>query len=334
MPFPTSPDESARLQTLAAYGLLDTPPEPEFERLTTLAAKLFSAPIALVALVDADRLWFKSHPGLAASEIPREMTFCTYAIRENHPFIVPDATLDERFAQSAVVTGPPHLRFYAGVPLTTHAGVNLGTFCVLDTVPRTFSESETDTLAQLAAITTAAIEARLTEQRSRQQIAVQQQTEAALRLVETRYKRIAANTPGMVYQFVRRADGSAEFPFVSDACRELLELEPAALMEDADAYFALVHPKDHAARDKAVAAATAAMAPLRWEGRHVLASGKTKWLQLCALPERAANGDMFWDGIVLDNTERKRAEDRLLIVGEFGRERQRRDPRHQGRAAR
>ena len=285
MPHPFSSDETARLQVLAAYRLLDTAAEPEFERVTALAAKLFAVPIALVALVDADRLWFKSRCGLGVSEMPREMTFCTYAIRANCPFIVPDATLDERFVRSPAVTGPPHVRFYAGVPLTTSTGMNLGTFCVLDTVPRTFSDAETDTLTQLAAITTAAIEARLTELRSQHQIALQEQTEQRLRLVETRYKRIAENTPGIVYQFVRHADGRLEFLFVSDACRGLLGLEPTALIEDASAYLDLVHPKDRASREKAVAEALAAMKSMRWEGRHVLPSGQIKWLQTSALPE-------------------------------------------------
>ena len=314
MPDPNSPAEIARLQTLKGYDLLDTPPEPEFERITALAAKLFDAPIALVALVDADRLWFKSRRGLESSELPREMTFCTYAIRENRPFIVPDATLDERFANSPVVTGPAHVRFYAGVPLTTGAGMNLGTLCVLDTVPRNFNDSDTDALTQLAAITTAAIEARLTEQRSRSQIAIQAQTEQTLRLVEARYKRIAENTPGMVYQFVRRADGSAEFLFVSDACREILELEPATLLADAGSYFELIHPKDRAGREKVVAEALATMKSARWDGRHVLPSGQIKWLQTSSQPERAPNGDVLWDGVVVDITERKRAEDRLLML--------------------
>ncbi len=314
MPTFSPTDEPARLQTLNGYGLLDTPSEPEFERLTALAAKLFDVPIALVALVDADRLWFKSRLGLDASEVPRGTTYCTHTIQKDRPLIVPDATLDERFSASPAVAGPPHVRFYAGAPLTTKTGVNLGTLCVLDTVPRTFSESETDTLVQMAAITMAAIEARLTEQLSRQQLAVQEQTAQALRVVEARYNRIAANTPGMVYQFIRRADGTGEFPFVSDACRELLELEPAVLMRDAGEYFKLVHPEDRAASDKAVAAALATTTPLRWEGRHILASGQIKWLQISATPERLANGDLFWDGVALDNTERKHSGDRLLML--------------------
>ena len=322
MPNPFPPDETARLESLTAYGLLDTAPELEFERITALAAKLFDAPIALIALVDADRLWFKSRCGLGVGEMPREMTFCTYAILQNCPFIVPDATLDERFVASPAVTGPPHVRFYAGVPLTTGTGMNLGTLCVLDTVPRTFSDSETDTLTQLAAVTTAAIEARLTLQRSQHQIALQEQTEQRLRLVETRYKRIAENTPGLVYQFIRHADGRPEFLFVSDACREMLGLEPTKLLEDASTYFDLVHPKDRAPREKLVAEALAAMKPMRWEGRHILPSGQIKWLQTSALPERAANGDILWDGVILDITARKRTEDRLPHAGEFGRERQ------------
>ncbi len=314
MATPTPLAETVRLQTLKSYDLLDTPSEPEFERITALAAKLFDAPIALVALMDADRLWFKSRRGVELGEIPREGTFCSYAIRENRPFVVPDATLDERFAESLLVAGPAHIRFYAGVPLTTGAGVNLGTLCVLDTAPRRFSDADADTLTQLAAITTAAIKARLTEYRSRRQIAVQAQTEQTLRLAEARYRRIAENTSGMVYQFVQHADGSAEFLFVSDACREILELEPATLLADAGAYLDLIHPKDRAGREKLLAESLATMESVRWDGRHVLPSGQIKWLQTSTQPERAPTGDVLWDGVVVDITERKRTQDRLLML--------------------
>ena len=243
------------------------------------------------------------------------MTFCTYAIRENRPFIVPDATLDERFAKSPVVIGPAHVRFYAGVPLTTDAGINLGTLCVLDTEPRTFSDSDTDALKQLAAITTAAIEAPA----DRTALAKPDRRSSANRAdAPCGSKRVTnaspSTTPGMVYQFVRRADGSAEFLFVSDACREILELEPATLLADAGAYFELIHPKDRAGREKVVAEALATMKSARWDGRHVLPSGQIKWLQTSSQPERAPNGDVLWDGVVVDITERKRAEDRLLML--------------------
>ena len=299
---------------LARYELLDTPSESEFDQIAALAAKLLNVPVALVSIVDAERLWFKSRHGLKISELPREMTFCDCAIRGTGPLVVPDATRDERFADSPVVTGPMHVRFYAGALLTTHDGVNLGTLCVLDTVPRNLSDSEVATLNQLAAIVMAAIEARRTEQRLRQEIAVHEQTTQALQVVQTRYQRIAENTPGLVFQFVRHTDGTGKFLFMSDACREILGLEPAVILADASRYFGLVHPEDRAARAAAVTHSLATLEPLKWMGRHVLASGQTKWLEISSKPEYSANGDVLWDGVVLDATERQDKENRLLML--------------------
>ena len=161
----TSLSEMERLLVLARYAMLDGQPDPEFNQITTLAARLFNAPIALVSLMEAESLRFKAKHGTELVALPREQTFCTYTILEQEPLIVPDATKDERFAHFPLVVGEPFLRFYAGAPLTTREGANLGTLCVMDTVPREFSESETATLTQLAATVMTLIEARLTERR-------------------------------------------------------------------------------------------------------------------------------------------------------------------------
>ena len=129
---PPIPTEADRLRALAALALLDTTPEPEFERITAHAARIFHVPIALVSLVDADRQWFKSHHGTTLCETPRDQAFCAHTILENRPLIVPDATLDERFAANPLVTGEPFIRFYAGAPLTTREGANIGSLCLLD----------------------------------------------------------------------------------------------------------------------------------------------------------------------------------------------------------
>jgi len=146
---PLPPDEPARLHALAALDLLDSPPDPDFDRFTRLAAADLDCPIALVSLVDAARQWFKSRLGLAARETPRDQSFCAHALLERQPLVVPDALDDARFSDNPLVTGPPHIRFYMGVPIVSR-GHALGTLCVIDTRPRAPTPSQIDRLVDLA----------------------------------------------------------------------------------------------------------------------------------------------------------------------------------------
>ncbi len=130
---------------------MDTAREEVFDDLTRQAADACGTPFALVTLVGERRQWFKSRVGITLEETPRDQAFCAYALlRPTEPLIVPDARADERFADNPLVTGPPHLRFYAGVPLRSPEGHALGTFCVLDTVPRRLSAAQLDKLGALA----------------------------------------------------------------------------------------------------------------------------------------------------------------------------------------
>ncbi len=153
MKVPATPaDEGHRLATLRSLNVLDTPPEERFDRLTRLARRLFGVPIALVSLVDENRQWFKSCVGLNGRETTRETSFCGHAILGDDIFLIPDALQDARFHDNPLVTGAPHVRFYAGCPLTVPVGSKVGTLCLIDTEPRDLSAEDLDLLRDLARI--------------------------------------------------------------------------------------------------------------------------------------------------------------------------------------
>ncbi len=143
-------DEADRLAALRATLLLDSPPEERFDRITRLAQRVFGVGMAVVSLVDDERQWFKSCVGLDATETPRDVSFCGHAILQNDIFEIPDARQDERFADNPLVVGPPHIRFYAGMPLSSLEGHHLGTLCLIDARPRRLTEVERAHLRDLA----------------------------------------------------------------------------------------------------------------------------------------------------------------------------------------
>lgn len=182
MKAPLPPDESARMRALRDYAVLDTPPEPDFDDIATLAAQICDMPIALITLIDGERQWFKAKVGMDLSETPREVAFCAHAInRPRELLVVNDATKDERFADNPYVTEENGIRFYAGAPLVTPGGHALGTLCVVDRKPRELSAGQREALAVLSRHV-------MTQLQLRRQLRERQRIEQALAVSEERWQ--------------------------------------------------------------------------------------------------------------------------------------------------
>ena len=154
-------NEKERIAAVRRYDILDSPPDGAFDRITALAARRLNVPIAIISIVDEDRIWFKSHHGLSVEQIDREPGLCASAIMGDTPYLIEDARKDPRSLANPLVAGDFGLRFYAAVPLATSDGHSLGTLCVIDKEPRPIDEDQIEDLKDLASIVMDQLELRL-----------------------------------------------------------------------------------------------------------------------------------------------------------------------------
>ena len=190
---------AGRLRVLGEFGIMDSPQEQDFDDLTALAARLSGTPVALISLLDADRLWFKSRWGTTDTEVATDTSFCLYTLQSSAVLVVPDASLDERFRNSPLVTAPDGFRFYAGAPLVMSDGDCVGALCVLDTVPREFGERQRLDLAMLARQVVSQLELRRAGHRLRCEVAVTKVAETNLRRSRQLLDEVLAHTDVVVY---------------------------------------------------------------------------------------------------------------------------------------
>jgi GAF domain-containing protein len=148
--YPKPANESQRLAALRGLRVLDSEREQSFDEISKLAAYICGTPISTVSLVDADRQWFKSRQSIEITETPRDQSFCGHTIMSDGVMVVEDALQDGRFAGTQLVTGNPHVRFYAGAPLTTGDALNIGALCVMDSVPRKLTAEQREALLTLS----------------------------------------------------------------------------------------------------------------------------------------------------------------------------------------
>ena len=299
-------NERERLGALIECSVLDTEPERVFDDLTSLAARLCEAPIALVSLLDSERQWFKSAHGIAAKETHRDFAFCAHAILGTEPLIVTNALTDPRTCDNALVLEAPYIRFYAGVPLQTADGFALGTLCVIDTKPRQISAQQINDLQSLALQVTSQLELR----RLNRSLSSSQ---AQLKEVHDRLHQIAAQVPGVVYQFELRADGTSCFPFASEGIREIYRVSPEEVRHDAAKVFNILHPDDYSAVVESIQRSANDLTRWRHEYRVRFSDGTVRWCFGNAAPCRQEDGSVRWHGYIMDSTDQVNAREELLF---------------------
>jgi PAS domain S-box-containing protein len=266
-------NETNRLAALHRYQVLDTPPEAAFDRITKLAARLFETPIALISLVDESRAWFKSSIGFDACEVPRDQRHC-FAGLIDAPLMIPDAQLDD-----------PGIRFYAGAPLISPDGFNLGTLCLLDRHPHLpLSLEQEATLIDLAAMVIDALELRSTPDQKQ---------------IEHQRERFLAVSSDL--QMITGANG--DFQWVSPTFESILGWTPEEMI--AHPWTEFIHPEDEPVSLSETATLCSNHQPFKFETRYRHKNGSYRWFlwnaQFC-LEEQAIYA------AAVDITDRKQAE--------------------------
>ncbi len=302
--------ERQRLEALDATQLLDTPADPVLDGIVDIARTLYAVPIALISLVDRDRQWFKACVGLPVRETPREVAFCSHAIREDDYLLVTDAAADPRFSENPLVVGEPRIRFYAGIPLRVSSGHALGTLCIIDRSPRVMSAEQLAPLRTLARQIEVHLELRLQLRRVRA-------LEARERALNEESMSSAAELAQLLdglSDFVVRTDARGTVTYANRAVRETLGYAQPVGMSFVD----LVARENHAASASRLARFAEGARSLPLSNVLVAADGRRLIVEGTVFSERAADGALLGlRAIFRDVTTQRVQEARLgaLVEG-------------------
>ena len=311
-PAPIPSNESERLAALRRYDILDTPAETDFDDFTRLASQICGTPIATITLIDAARQWFKSNLGMGVSETSRDTSFCGRTILGSEILEVPNALEDERFRDSPLVTGNPNVRFYAGAPLVTPDGLNIGALCVLDRTPHHLTPEQREMLTLLSRQVVHLLEYRLAGQRIKLlnenlEYLVAKRTEELVES-EERFRQFAEQS-SEVFWFVGL--NPERVLYVSPAGEKLWGLPTERFYQDPRIWITSLHPDDHARVWSAFEAVLLGQsARFEAEYRIIRPDGSIRWVLTSGTPIRNANGEIFRiGGMTKEITERKSAEE-------------------------
>jgi diguanylate cyclase (GGDEF)-like protein/PAS domain S-box-containing protein len=305
------PDEAERLDALERYAILDTPPEENFDRILRLAARIIGVPAATISFVGAERQWFKSRIGVEAQQTSREVSFCGHTILGDQVMVVPDATRDPRFAHNPLVIGPAKTRFYAGAPLRTPDGHNLGTLCAIDHKPRELTPEDGALLADLAQLVVVQLELQRAGHRALAEIAERERAEAAL-LVRKRQLKEAQRLAHLGDW--RWLVGTQSVTW-SPGMFRIFGLDAATFEPSFEAVLDLVHADDRESVRARFQQAVLDRATVSVEFRQLGADGSERhfWSEArCELDDHGKVVAVF--GVCQDITERRNAERRIQYL--------------------
>ncbi len=300
------PDEALRLTALHRYDVVDTLPEPVFDDLTKLAAHICGMPVALIVLADEKRLWFKSKLGVPVSEVPRDGSPCCYTILGDDLMIIEDTHRDSRLAKTPLVVGEPRLRFYAGMPLRTSDGFQIGTLCVGDSRKRRLSQQQREALRILAHQVMAQLELRRHLVELERSLFEHRRTQDALKNSEMFYQALVESLP----QNILRKDTKGRFVFANQKfCASLgRPLNEVLGKTDSDFFPAQLAEKYH--RDDLRVMST--RQPVDTIEANQTPQGDRIYVHVIKTPLYDASGNVVGiQGIFWDVTERKKTEEAL-----------------------
>lgn len=295
--------EDERLIVLASYGFDSLDDDHELAGIAAFAAKLCGAPTAMVSIVEAERQRFLVREGLEDKETPREWSFCAHAMLGGEPMIVPNALDHPTFANNPLVTGPPHVRFYAGVPLISNEGAPLGTLCIIDSEPRpaSLTDIQLEGLQVLAQATKRRLEAH------RQAGIAGAEMEQSVE----RMNFVLDSVPDIAWSV--GADGT--FDYVNARWSEITGLEAPATIED---WRAAIHPDEYDSSAEKFVAALAKMELFEDEWRLRQADGSYRWVLSRAVPSTGDHKSARWYGTITDIDDAHRiSQEREMLAGEL-----------------
>ncbi|KQP88999.1 hypothetical protein ASF60_19850 [Methylobacterium sp. Leaf113] len=308
--FPIGLNEAERLSALRALRVIGTEDEEQFDAVCRTASVLFGLPIVLVSLIEEDRQWFKGYCGLDVDGTGREGAFCNYTILSDAVLVVEDAVKDERFARNPLVIGAPHIRFYAGAPLSLNPGLRVGTLCIIDTKPRSFSVEQQLQLQTLAKIIVAHLRLQMARQLNETEAKARQQAELALLESERRYRALSEALPQMVW-VMRPEDGRATY--TNQPFRTYYGSAGVTRQERLDHN----HPDDAERMERTWRTALAQGGTFEVEGRLRRHDGAYRWHKLMMLPIHQHDGVSGWIGTALDIHDSVEARHKLEETADF-----------------